>query len=57
MKLIAVYSLFVVIGEFLAYGVGLTVSHWSSGASMTVFLAAFFFVFYAAWALAVRATA
>jgi hypothetical protein len=56
MKLIAYYIVFVLIGEGIAYLIGRTVEHWSSTASLTVFLACFFFVFWAAWRLAVRAT-
>ena len=54
MKLIAVYVVFVLIGLTVAYGVGRTVEHWSPTASLPVFLAAFFFVFWAAWRLATR---
>jgi len=46
MKLIAVYVVFVLIGLTIAYGVGRTVEHWSETASLPVFLAAFFFVFW-----------
>ena len=56
MKLIAIYVVFVLIGETFAYGVGRTVEHWSSTASLPAFLAAFFFVFWAAWRLAIRVT-
>jgi len=56
MKLIAVYVVFVLIGETVAYGVGRTVEFWSPIASLPAFLAAFFFVFWAAWRLAVRVT-
>lgn len=56
MKLIAVYILFVLIGEAIAYFIGRTVEHWSPAASMPVFLACFFFVFWAAWRFAVRVT-
>jgi hypothetical protein len=54
MKLIAVYVLFVVIGEAIAYFVGRSVEHWSMSASLPVFLACFFFVFWGAWRLAIR---
>jgi integral membrane sensor domain MASE1 len=54
MKLIAVYVVFVLIGLAVAYGLGRTVEHWSPTASLPVFLAAFFFVFWAAWRLATR---
>jgi hypothetical protein len=54
MKLIVVYVLFVLIGETIAYFVGRSVEHWSMTASLPVFLACFFFVFWAAWRLAIR---
>ena len=56
MKLIAVYVGFVIVGEALAYFIGRTVEIWSKGASLPVFLACFFFVFWGAWRLAVRVT-
>lgn len=54
MKLMAVYTLFVVIGEVIAYGVGRAVEAWSATASLPVFLACFFIVFWAAWRAAIR---
>jgi hypothetical protein len=54
MKLIAVYILFVLIGETIAYFIGRSVEHWSMTASLPVFLACFFIVFWAAWRLAIR---
>ena len=45
MKLIAVYVVFVLIGEAVAYFVGRTVEHWSMTASLPVFLACFFLCF------------
>ena len=56
MKLIAVYVVFVLIGDAVAYFVGRSVEHWSMSASLPVFLACFSFVFWAAWRLAVRVT-
>ena len=56
MKLIAFYMIFVLIGEAVAYFVGRTVEHWSATASLPVFLACFFIVFWAAWRLAIRVT-
>jgi hypothetical protein len=56
MRLIAVYVVFVLIGETGSYLVGRTVEHWSPTASLPVFLACFFFIFWAAWRLAVRIT-
>jgi integral membrane sensor domain MASE1 len=56
MRLLAVYVVFVVIGDVLAYAIGRGVEHWSATASLPVFLACFFIVFWAAWRLAVRVT-
>jgi hypothetical protein len=56
MKLLAFYIVFVVIGLGIAYVIGRTVESWSAAASLPVFLACFFFVFWAAWRLAVRVT-
>jgi hypothetical protein len=56
MKLIMFYVVFVLIGESLAYLIGRTVEIWSKAASLPVFLACFFLVFWAAWRLAVRVT-
>jgi hypothetical protein len=57
MRLIAFYVAFVLFGEGIAYFVGRGVEQWSAPASLPVFLACFFFVFWAAWRLAVRLTA
>jgi hypothetical protein len=56
MKLIIVYVAFVIVGVFGSYLIGRTVEMWSSTLSLTVFLGLFFFVFWAAWRLAVRVT-
>jgi hypothetical protein len=56
MKLIAAYVVFVLIGELMAYGIGRIVEHWSETASLPVFLACFFVVFWGAWKLAIRVT-
>jgi hypothetical protein len=56
MQIIAVYIVLVLIGEFGAYLLGRTVEHWSPSASLPVFLAAFFLVFWIAWLIAVRLT-
>ncbi|HMJ44136.1 MAG TPA: hypothetical protein VK522_17845 [Pseudolabrys sp.] len=56
MQIIAVYLVLVVIGEFGAYLIGRTVEHWSMSAGLPVFLGCFFFVFWAAWLLAVHLT-
>ncbi len=57
MQLLAVYVVFVIIGEIGAYFVGRSVEHWSETASLPVFLTCFFLVFWIAWVLAVRLTA
>ena len=54
MKLLVFYVGFVAIGETFAYFIGRTVEFWSKAASVPVFLACFFFVFWAAWRLAPR---
>lgn len=52
----AFYVVFVVIGDAGAYLIGRTVELWSPAASLPVFLACFFVVFWVAWQLAMRAT-
>lgn len=54
MRLLAVYVVFVVIGDFLAYAIGRGVEHVSTTASLPVFLAGFFAAFWGAWKLAIR---
>ncbi len=54
MKLLAVYTLLVAIGEFVSYFIGRVVEHWSATASLPVFLACFFIVFWVAWRAAIR---
>jgi hypothetical protein len=56
MKLIALYVVFVLIGEAIAYVIGRTIEVWWATASLPVFLACFFIVFWGAWRLAVRIT-
>jgi hypothetical protein len=57
MQLIAVYLVFIVIGDFIAYGIGTAVQQVSESASLPIFLALYFFVFFIAWVIAVRVTA
>ena len=58
MVLIAVYLVFVVIGDVFAVGVAeLVESYVSKGASLAVFFVLFFLVFWIGWQLAVRVTA
>jgi hypothetical protein len=54
MKLLVFYIVFVGIGEAIAYAAGRTVELWSPATSLPVFLAAFFFVLWGAWRLAVN---
>lgn len=54
MKLLAVYTVFVAIGEVIAYGIGRSVEAWSPTASLPVFLACFFLIFWVAWRAAIR---
>jgi uncharacterized membrane protein (DUF485 family) len=56
MQLMAVYILFVIIGEFGSYLVGRTVEAISPTFGLPVFLACFFAVFGVAWVVAVRVT-
>ncbi|MCK9919942.1 hypothetical protein MXD81_63510 [Microbacteriaceae bacterium K1510] len=54
MKLLAVYTVFVAIGQVIAYGIGRAVEAWSTTASLPAFLACFFLVLWVAWRAAVR---
>ena len=57
MKLIAVYIVLVLIGDAASYVLGRGMEHWlAPSISLSVFLACFFTVFWAAWVLAVRLT-
>ena len=56
MKLIAAYVIFVLIGDAIAYFIGRSIEHWSTTASLPVFLACFFLVFWGAWRIAIRVT-
>lgn len=57
MILMAVYVVFLVVGELLAYALGLLVDRAWPVASLPAFLALFFSMFWLCWILAVRATA
>jgi hypothetical protein len=57
MKIMAVYIAVVIVGEFLAYGIGRGVEIFSETLSLPVFLALFFSVFFFGWRFAVRLTA
>lgn len=54
MKLLAVYTLFVAIGQVISFGIGRAVEAWSPTASLPVFLACFFLMLWVAWRAAVR---
>ena len=57
MMLMAWYVLFMVIGDLVAYGIGLLVEYeWGSEASLIVFLALYFISLWVAFLLSVRAT-
>jgi hypothetical protein len=57
MQLIAVYIVFVLIGDAIVYAIGRIMEQFASQSlTLTVFLACFFFVFWAAWILAVKVT-
>lgn len=56
MQLLAVYIVFVVIGEFGSYLVGRAVEAYSVTLGLPVFLTCFFVVFGIAWIIAVRVT-
>jgi hypothetical protein len=56
MQIMAVYVVFVLIGEFGSYLIGRTVEQMSTTAGLPAFLTCFFLVFWLAWVLAVRVT-
>src|SRR5262249_4972560 len=56
MRLLVYYVVFVLVGMVAAYLIGRAVEQWSAGASLPVFLACFFFVFWAASRFAVGVT-
>ena len=56
MRLITVYIVLVAVGDVLAYAIGRGIEQFSPAASLPVFLASFFVVFWAAWKFAVRLT-
>jgi hypothetical protein len=56
MSLLVIFFLAVVVGDSLAVGISLAVEHFSERASLIVFFALFFCVFWVAWQAAVRIT-
>lgn len=56
MQIMAVYVVFVIVGEFGSYLIGRAVEAYSTTAGLPVFLTCFFLVFGIAWMLAVKVT-
>jgi hypothetical protein len=56
MSLLIVYVIAILVGDLLAAGIAEIVERYSEGASLGVFLALYFVVFWAAWRVAVRVT-
>jgi hypothetical protein len=57
MSLIAYYVAFMVVGDFVAYFLGLLTEYeWGPHASLIVFLALYFLFLWVSWVLAVRVT-
>jgi hypothetical protein len=56
MVLLAVYIALMIIGDFVAYLIGLAVERAMPGASLPVFLALYFLFLGLAWLIAVRIT-
>lgn len=57
MALLAVYIALVIIGDVIAYWIGLAVERALPVASLPVFLALYFVLLWVAWVIAVRVTA
>jgi hypothetical protein len=56
MRIISFYVALVLVGDIGSYLIGRSVERWSEPASLPVFLACFFAVFWIAWRLAVKIT-
>jgi len=57
MWLVIYYVVFMILGDLVAYLIGLGIEHeWGSTASLWAFLALYFFSLYVAWILAVWMT-
>jgi hypothetical protein len=54
MQLLAVYVGLLTVGEFGAYAIGRQIELFAPPLSLTIFLALFFFMFWAAWRVAIR---
>jgi hypothetical protein len=57
MRLLVVYIALIIVGDVIAYFVGLAIERALPGASLPAFLAMYFGVLWFAWLLAVRLTA
>jgi hypothetical protein len=57
MSLLVVYVALIIVGDVIAYFVGLAVERAVPGVSLPVFLAMYFGVLWVAWLMAVRFTA
>lgn len=56
MSLLIVYVALVIVGDFVAYFIGLAVERSLPVASLAVFLAMYFLLLWVAWMIAVRIT-
>jgi hypothetical protein len=56
MKLMVVYVAIIVVGAFMAWGIGSLTASYSETLSLPVFLACFFLNFGLSWIIAVRLT-
>ena len=57
MTLLAVYLALVIVGDLIAYAIGLVVERTVPTASLPAFLALYFLILWLAWVIAVRITA
>ncbi len=57
MALLAVYLALVIIGDVIAYSIGLVIERAVPAASLPAFLALYFVFLWVAWVIAVRVTA
>ena len=57
MALLAVYLALVIVGDLIAYAIGLVVERTIPAASLPAFLALYFLFLWVAWVIAVRLTA
>jgi hypothetical protein len=56
-SLLIVYVILMIVGDVIAYLIGLTVEHFWPQASLPVFLALYFVFLWVSWQVAVRITA